>query len=190
MIEFLKNWLLSIVVMVIFMSLVDMILPSDTFKKYAKLVIGLIVIATIMIPIVKLFDRGTDVEAFVSKYVEDFNKNPESFNREEVQKNFQTQTIEVYKEEIVKKIENEILRSTGKKYKVARFEMVEDSNRMDFTDVTYIELKPSGDTTVKPVDKVDIGKTVTPADAPRDGKVENLLKDKFNINPSVVKFVK
>jgi stage III sporulation protein AF len=191
MIEFLRNWIISVVSTVIFMVLVDLVLPSNSLKKYAKFVTGLIVIITILTPIFKLFDRNSSIQTYINQYSATYNSSSMKINNEEIQKRIQDQTIEVFKANLRKKIQQEINSETGKGYEVNNIEIEEDVNSLDFAQIKYIELKEAGDDKdIKPVDKIEVHKNSQIKSEFKDEKVITFLKDKFNINPNTVKFVK
>jgi stage III sporulation protein AF len=193
MLEALKGWIASIVTVVLFMVLVDMILPENVFKKYAKLATGLIVIITILTPVFKFFDRNADITASISEYNDLFNKKEEVINREKVQTDVQKQTINVFKENLRKSIANEIEVSTGKKYDVTEIHVNEDTESYDFGKILSVELKKESDEkTIKPVEEIVINKNLQSSkqDGQREAEVLSILKEKFSISPSAVKFVK
>lgn len=55
--EFIKEWVTNIILFVLFATMVDMLLPTSKFQKYAKMVIGLLLIAIILTPIFKLISE-------------------------------------------------------------------------------------------------------------------------------------
>jgi stage III sporulation protein AF len=192
MLSFLKEWIISVAAMIIFMVLIDLILPSNNFRKYAKFVTGLIVIVTILSPVFKLFDKNIDAATVISDYTESFNKTSSEIDRNKIQSNVKKQTIDVFKSNLKKSIEKEIYNELGKKYSVSEICIIEDSLSLNFGDIKNITLKKeSEDKVVKPVEKIVIGNSKTEdKQAPRDTKVIEVLKNKYNIDPSSVKFIK
>jgi stage III sporulation protein AF len=74
MLEAFKNWIINICTAIFFITAVEMILPSNSMKKYTKFVLGLILITVLINPIVKLFDKNFDIDSYVntaSKYFEE-----------------------------------------------------------------------------------------------------------------------
>jgi stage III sporulation protein AF len=55
--EFIKEWVTNIILFVLFATMVDMLLPNSNFQKYAKMVIGLLLIAIILTPVFKLISE-------------------------------------------------------------------------------------------------------------------------------------
>jgi stage III sporulation protein AF len=64
-----KNWIMSICTAVIFIAAVELILPNNNLKKYAKFVMGMILIAILINPIIKLYDKQFDMDTYVNNAV-------------------------------------------------------------------------------------------------------------------------
>lgn len=191
MIEFFKQWLTTVVVTVMFIVLVDMILPENNLKKYTKLVTGLIVIVTILTPVFKLFDKNENIETYINQYADKISSQEYVDVNGDAQKKFENETVKVFKENLKKQIEQEIHSQTGKKYIVSKLEIDEEPNSMNFTDVKHIELKDESKSTIKPVEKIVISNSAKPRnEEKKDENVINLLKNKFNIDASSIRFVK
>ncbi|MEK3890777.1 stage III sporulation protein AF [Bacillus sp. FSL K6-3431] len=58
---FLSDWILNIIIFLLLAMVIDMLLPSSTMKKYAKLVIGLLLIGMILSPIYKIMSMDFDL---------------------------------------------------------------------------------------------------------------------------------
>ena len=69
MIEVLKVWVTNITIAVFFITAVEMILPDNKMKKYAKFVLGLMLIVVIINPIIKIFDKNFDLYSYSNKAV-------------------------------------------------------------------------------------------------------------------------
>ena len=67
MIELLKVWVTNITIAIFFITAVEMILPDNNMKKYAKFVLGLMLIVVIINPIIKIFDKDFDLNSYSSK---------------------------------------------------------------------------------------------------------------------------
>lgn len=67
MIELLKVWITSITIAVFFITAVEMLLPDNSMKKYAKFVLGLILIVVIINPIIKVFDKDFNLNSYSDK---------------------------------------------------------------------------------------------------------------------------
>jgi stage III sporulation protein AF len=59
-VSFLAGWVSNIIIFVLLATVIDMLLPNSALQKYAKMVIGLLLIAIIITPILGLFNKDFD----------------------------------------------------------------------------------------------------------------------------------
>lgn len=192
MLSFLKQWIISIAAIVVFMALVELILPSNNFKKYAKFVMGLIVIVMIMSPIFKLFSRNTDASAVIASYSEVLNENSSKPDADSINNSINQKTIDTFKQNLKESIQKQLLDDSGKTYTVAGIDLNEDPKSSKYLSIKSISIKLMPEnTSIKPVEKVVIGSnSSTDIPAEKDKKVIEILKTKYDIDPSSVKFIK
>jgi stage III sporulation protein AF len=69
LIELLKVWVTNITIAVFFITAVEMILPDNNMKKYAKFVLGLILIVVIINPLMKILDKNFDLYSYSNKAI-------------------------------------------------------------------------------------------------------------------------
>ena len=83
MIEFLSSWAQGIIVAVIIATLIEMILPNSSSKKYVKVVIGIYILFTIVSPIIKKLG-GKDINLNtinIEKYERQISKSDNTISR-------------------------------------------------------------------------------------------------------------
>lgn len=83
MIEFLSSWAQGIIVAVIIATLIEMILPNGSSKKYVKVVIGMYILFTIVSPIIKKVG-GKDINLNtidIGKYEQQIAKSDNTISR-------------------------------------------------------------------------------------------------------------
>ena len=83
MIEFLSSWAQGIIVAVIIATLIEMILPNSSSKKYVKVVIGMYILFTIVSPIIKKLG-GKDINLNtinIEKYEQQISKIDNTISR-------------------------------------------------------------------------------------------------------------
>ena len=83
MIEFLSSWAQGIIVAVIIATLIEMILPNSSSKKYVKVVIGMYILFTIVSPIIKKLG-GKDINLNtinIKKYEQQISKSDNTISR-------------------------------------------------------------------------------------------------------------
>ncbi|WP_339062463.1 stage III sporulation protein AF [Tepidibacillus marianensis] len=68
MIEWISHWLQNIILVVLLATFVDLLLPTKNLQKYAKMVLGLIVILSIITPIFSLFSKEFSIETIIQQW--------------------------------------------------------------------------------------------------------------------------
>ena len=83
MIEFLSSWAQGIIVAVIIATLIEMILPNSSSKKYVKVVIGMYILFTIVSPIIKkLGSKDINLNTIdIEKYEQQISKSDNTISR-------------------------------------------------------------------------------------------------------------
>ena len=83
MIEFLSSWAQGIIVAVIIATLIEMILPNSSSKKYVKVVIGMYILFTIVSPIIKkVGDKDINLNTIdIEKYEQQIAKSDNTISR-------------------------------------------------------------------------------------------------------------
>ncbi len=69
MLDWFRSWSKGIVVAVIIATLIEMLLPDNTSKKYIKIIIGIFVVYTIISPVINQF-TGNDINEYLE--IDDF----------------------------------------------------------------------------------------------------------------------
>ena len=64
MIDWFRAWSKGIVVAVIIATIIEMILPDNTSKKYIKIIIGIFIVYTIISPVINQF-TGEDIRKYI-----------------------------------------------------------------------------------------------------------------------------
>lgn len=70
MIEFISSWAQGIIVAVIIASIIEMIVPNGTSKKYIKVVIGIYILFNIITPIINKLNSTATSALDVSKFLD------------------------------------------------------------------------------------------------------------------------
>lgn len=192
MINFLKSWITTIVTLIIFLTLAELILPENSIKKYSKFVIGVIVILNILVPVFKLFDKSFNLEANISvfeKKYEPILNNKE--NASQLQNKMKETTINEFKEKLKENIEKDVLKNTGKKISVKRIDVNTQFGSDEFGSINYIELKKEDSSDIKPVEKVVIGNNNSNnIYENKDKDIVNYITKSYRISEENIVFVK
>ncbi|NLL04525.1 MAG: stage III sporulation protein AF [Clostridiaceae bacterium] len=167
MIEFLKDWCLNIVTLVILIVLLEMLLPSGRMKKMINLVSGIILVIALINPVLGLFQKGINLEEYQISSSNFIDKR-EIMVRSQAMKEEQTRQItNVYTNKIISQLEGLVTDIEGVLEVKADVIINDDYTDESFGEVrkVYLELKlgeaeekTKSITPVKGIDKVIVGK--------------------------------
>ena len=78
MIDWISNWAETIIIAVIIATIIEMILPEGSSKKYVKVIIGVYILFTIVSPVISGF-TGNNIAVSdtldIEKYIEEVDQN-------------------------------------------------------------------------------------------------------------------
>ncbi|KGK89052.1 stage III sporulation protein AF [Clostridium sp. HMP27] len=117
--EIIKAWISNICTVVLFITAVEIILPDNSLKKYAKFVLGLILMTVIINPIMKVYDKNFDINVMSSNVEKAIEIKESKSNMEEYKKNNLNATLETFNSNL-KKLSEEKLKE---KFKDMDFEV-------------------------------------------------------------------
>ncbi|HOE57741.1 MAG TPA: stage III sporulation protein AF, partial [Bacillota bacterium] len=110
--DFLRNWIVNITVIIIFIMFLDTVMPNDSLKRYVKVIIGLLIIISVIKPfvLVKDYAKGFDREFLETiNYVEN---NRSTVNSEKISKYQMQKAVEIFegnlKNQIIKIVKRNI----------------------------------------------------------------------------------
>jgi len=158
MLGFLKDWILNITALVLFLGIIEILMPSGRMKKYCGLVTGVILIIAIINPFLKLFSGNLNLEDIQIS-------NSNSIDRMEIEKNSKLlraeemkQITEIYRKKIIRQLEDNAMKSKGVAEAKGDVIINEDYNSDTFGEIkrAYLEITTAGENNeIKPVVKVD-----------------------------------
>lgn len=94
MLEWFRSWATGIVIAVIIATIIEMILPNSTSKKYIKIIIGIFIVYTIISPVIGSF-KGEDLNNYIK--VENYIKSrSNALQTNEVSDNAQSSIKKIY----------------------------------------------------------------------------------------------
>ena len=94
MLEWFRSWATGIVIAVIIATIIEMILPNSTSKKYTKIIIGIFIVYTIISPVIGSF-KGEDLNNYikVENYIQ---SSSNALQTNEVSDNAQSSIKKIY----------------------------------------------------------------------------------------------
>lgn len=190
--DFLKEWVTNIIIFILLATVLDMLLPNSSFQKYTKIVTGLILIAIILSPVMKLFT--TDFETAIASMGQ-YNgqedekiKNSIEFQKREIQASQHAYILQTMAVQLKTAAEEELMEQQG--MEIANIELeVNDQDQRSFPEnleYVIVHLKKAEDEgeTVAVVREVEID-TNAPLPSKQTSQntdqISSLLSEKWNV---------
>ncbi|PLT29157.1 stage III sporulation protein AF [Peribacillus deserti] len=191
--QYLTGWVTNIILFILLATVIDLLLPNSTMQKYAKMVIGLLLIAIILSPILKLF--STDFEQVVSKalhtsqkqenienLIEDKKKEIQASQQAYILKQMAVQLKTDAKEELMNKYQMNVETVDLEAKQVDTPEFPKDIKNIHLT------LKPADDLgSVETVAQVNIDtSTPRPSQYAETKEIKNFLAAKWSVEEEIL----
>ncbi|WML30748.1 stage III sporulation protein AF [Neobacillus sp. OS1-32] len=115
--EFITEWVTNIILFILLATVIDMLLPNSSMQKYTKMVMGLLLIAIILTPILKIISK--DFEAALTSInfqqpSEDKNmKNLIDLKKKEIQASQHAYILEELAGRLKKDVKEELMKQYG-----------------------------------------------------------------------------
>ena len=144
MIEFIKQWVINIVALVLFIVMFEMLLPTGKMKKYINLVTGTILIIAIISPLTGLLGKNTDITALQVSNSNNLDRLEVEKDSKVLEKEQMKQIVDVYRDKIIEQLEQNAEEVEGVKQAYADVIFNEDYNSKNFGEIkrAYIEIIP------------------------------------------------
>jgi len=190
LIEALKVWVTNITIAIFFITAVEMILPDNNIKKYAKFVLGLMLIVVIINPIIKMFDKDFDFYSYSNKATSYMESNTKGLDIKKYKDINILNTTENFK----KNLENQCIRNLQEAYPENQYnadiEVIYDGKTGLFN-INSVEIAIV-DKGVKAIKKIEIDtKSVNASNknilqGEQGDKIKRLLINKFQISGDII----
>ncbi|MBT2643843.1 stage III sporulation protein AF [Bacillus sp. ISL-41] len=190
--DFLKEWITNIIIFILLATVLDMLLPNSSFQKYTKIVTGLILIAIILSPVLKLFtsDFETAIASMgqFSSFEDEKIKNSIEFQKKEIQASQHAYILETMAVQLKTAAEEELMEQQGMEIANIELEVNNQDQRPFPENLEYVivHLKKAEDEgeTVAVVREVEID-TNAPLPSKQTSQntdqISSLLSEKWNV---------
>ena len=141
-IDFIKQWVINIVTLVLFIVMFEMLLPTGKMKKYVGLATGTILVIAIISPLMDLF--GGDMDFTALQVI-----NSNTLDRLQIEKDSELleeeqmkQIVEVYRQKIIEQLEQNAQEVDGVEQAKADIIFNEDYNAKTFGEIkrAYLQI--------------------------------------------------
>ncbi|QED48583.1 stage III sporulation protein AF [Cytobacillus dafuensis] len=191
--EFIKEWITNIILFILLATVIDMLLPNSNLQKYTKMVTGLLLIAVILTPILKLvsndFEEALASIPSIEPYGEKNMENSIEMQKKEIQAWQDAYILEEMAVHLNKLAEEELMEQYGLEIVNIHLDVNVNDTR-DFPEnlqkvIVQLKMKDEEAEAVEVVKKVAINTQETlPSKKPNKDteKVASLLAQKWNVN--------
>lgn len=167
MISWLNSWAQGIIVAVVIATIIELILPEGSCKKYVKVVIGIYILFTIIAPVIgKVSKKDIDINDILNtqKYEQEISK-----NNNDIYKKFESNNSRTIKDIYVSNLETDI----KSKLKDKGYEVTN----------TYIKVKNDKNYSIDKI-SVDVVKKENSKQNEKENKSESIENISINIQIS------
>lgn len=194
MIEELKSWVITICTAVVFITAVEMILPNNSFKKYVKFVLGLILITVLINPVIKIINKNYNIDDYTSKAFEYFDEGTYKQDFEKYKEDNMNKTLNTFKlnleNECQKKLKEEFPKDN---YKVEAFVNYDDAASAVVIKYIKVGIIEGAISRVKKVDistKGDLDNSSAALNDERSKKLKDYLSKELKISDDLIEIYK
>ncbi|WP_160721594.1 stage III sporulation protein AF [Bacillus sp. USDA818B3_A] len=195
--DFLKEWVTNIILFILLATVIDMLLPNSSMQKYTKMVTGLLLIAIILTPILKLIseDFETTMSSIPSYQApgEKNMKNSIELKKKEIQASQHAYILEEMAVQLKKDVKEELMNQYGLEIDKIDLAVNEESDKAfpeNLQKVTVLLKQPdSGTKTVEAIKQIEIN---TERPLPSAGstvetkKIVSFLSEKWKVTEGTV----
>lgn len=160
--NFLNTWLQGIIVAVVIATIIDMIMPNGSSRKYVKVVLGIYVVFNIISPIINKF-AGEDLKVSSLTNIEGAFKEMDTYNTSTSNINISKSNEENIKQIYIANLKEDIkAKLEGKKYDVEKVNItLGNSENYELKEIkVYIngkkDKKEYNDVSVNQIEKINI----------------------------------
>lgn len=198
-IEFINEWITNIILFVLFATVIDMLLPNSSMHKYVKLVMGLLLIAIILAPILKLISSDLDtliraVPRWDGEVEQEMEKSID-LQKKEIQASQHAYILEETAVQLKESAEEELM--VNRELEISNIELSLDEQKENFPDnlnkITVYLREPEKEVeAVAMVEKIEIDTNSPPSANDRtkgSREIASLLAEKWGVEEEIIEIV-
>ncbi|MDR5658195.1 stage III sporulation protein AF [Serpentinicella sp. ANB-PHB4] len=110
--EFLRNWIITIISVIIFVTFIEIIIPNNKNKKYINVVVGLLIIVVILNPVMHIYNRGLNFSDTVVQASNELETITTHSRVKNLESNQDQLIIDIYKSNLIEQMKNRIKQTT------------------------------------------------------------------------------
>ena len=187
MADFLRNWIVNITAIIIFIMFLDTIMPNNTMKRYINVIIGILIIIAVIKPILLMKDNADSFYGNILETANYFEKSGSAVNSEGISKYQKEKAILIFENNLKNEITRLVRNNTMSEYKEISVDLELERNieSKDLGNIKAISVALSNDKgKVIEVNRIKIG---FDNDSEENINVINKDKAEYNLNDNKIK---
>ncbi|AOH55662.1 stage III sporulation protein AF [Peribacillus muralis] len=194
--SFLAGWVSNIIVFVLLATVIDMLLPNSALQKYAKMVIGLLLIAIIITPILGLFNKDFDeiLSAATSEFENQKKKdlgNLTEMKKKEIQATQGAYILKQMAVDLQAEVEEELMKDYNMKISAIEVDVKNEENptaeNLQNINISLETAEGKEDTSIEAVAKIDINaERPSPSSDANLDAVKSFLATSWSVDKEII----
>ena len=157
MLDFIRQWVINIVTLVLFIVIIEMLLPGGKMKKYVNLVTGTILIIAIISPLTGLAGKKFDFTASQTRSSNMLEKSQIQKDGKKLEQAQLNQIVEVYRKNIIDQLEQNAEEIEGVKSAKADVIINEDYQSAAFGEIKRAYISITADSSIYRISGYSVG---------------------------------
>lgn len=188
LVDTLKDWIVNLCSVVIFITAAEMLLPKNNIKKYSRFAFGLILISVLISPVLKLFDSKYNVNTYSQKAVSYFNDKEYSSDLNSYKDKSEQDTLRVFEKNLEKLCEEDLKQKFNRyNFKVKASAGYDKDNTSIVIKSLNVDVSNGGIESIKKVD-ISIGQKyrVSGSTTGESVQIKQFLNNELNIPQEII----
>lgn len=181
--NFLNTWLQEIIVCVIIATIIELILPSGSTKKYIKIVLGMFIVFNIITPVInKITKNNFEISSIIN--MDEYSKKMKTYetsSQNQVSSNANEQTIkQIYISKLEKDIKNKL---KEKNYTVSKIKIeINENEEYSIKQINLLVQKDEEETEKKQENAIEIENIETINIQVNENIIPEQKEEKISVN--------
>lgn len=186
MADFLRNWIINITVVIIFVMFLDTIIPNSSMKRYISVIVGLTIIVVVIKPFVLIKEYADSFNMNIIETTSYIEQSGFGTDSTEIIKFQQQKAVEIFENNLKSRIEKIVDKSVNSEYEEVSIDLdlEKDFESNRFGEIKSIKVNISKST--KKVPEVDRIRIMVNEGMEVNKNVINKDKVEYNLNNSKI----
>lgn len=172
MADFLRNWIINITVVIIFIMFLDTIIPNSSMKRYINVIVGLTIIVVVIKPFVLIKEYADNFNTNIIETTSYIEQSGSGADSTEIIKFQQQKAVEIFENNLKSRIEKVVDKSVNSEFEEVSIDLELDK---DFESNHFGEIKSI---------KVSISKS--PKKVPEVDRIRIMVNEGMEVNKNVI----